>query len=168
MNLARRRWRNCDVALFAPFAYLGKVRSSLSNRRSSSKAFNHRMSMQPQAIPEEFTPSMTIPKFKSLIAAFVVLLAGSWSSLTADEQATLRAFLWPSEPPQDCPFEQSKELVGILFTGVHSDYEVADTWYPSWASDGNLYSPWTDGWAPRLDGGREWSASYGYLGHGDQ
>ena len=22
---------------------------------------------------------------------------------------------------------------------------TSDTWYPSWASDGNLYSPWTDG-----------------------
>jgi len=53
--------------------------------------------------------------------------------------------LWPSEPPEDIPFEQSKELVGILFTGVHSDYRAADTWYPSWASDDNLYSPWTDG-----------------------
>jgi hypothetical protein len=53
--------------------------------------------------------------------------------------------LWPSEPPEDIPFEQSRELVGILFTGVHSDYRAADTWYPSWASDDNLYSPWTDG-----------------------
>ncbi|MHC4084572.1 MAG: discoidin domain-containing protein [Planctomycetota bacterium] len=53
--------------------------------------------------------------------------------------------LWPSEPPEDIPFEQSKELSGILFTGVHSDYRIADTWYPSWASDDNLYSPWTDG-----------------------
>ena len=53
--------------------------------------------------------------------------------------------LWPSKPPEDIPFEQSKELVGILFTGVHSDYRMADTWYPSWASDDNLYSPWTDG-----------------------
>ena len=53
--------------------------------------------------------------------------------------------LWPSEPPEDIPFQQSKELIGILFTGIHSDYHVADTWYPSWASDDNLYSPWTDG-----------------------
>ncbi len=29
--------------------------------------------------------------------------------------------------------------------GFHSDYRFADTWYPSWAADGNLYSPWTDG-----------------------
>jgi len=56
-----------------------------------------------------------------------------------------QGFIWPSEPPADIPFERSKEIVGILFTGVHSDYRLADTWYPSWASDGNLYSPWTDG-----------------------
>lgn len=53
--------------------------------------------------------------------------------------------VWPSQPPKDCPFEPSKELVGVLFTGVHSDYRCGDTFYPSWASDGNLYSPWTDG-----------------------
>jgi hypothetical protein len=35
--------------------------------------------------------------------------------------------------------------VGIAFTGRHIGYAHADTWYPSWASDGNLYSPWTDG-----------------------
>ena len=56
-----------------------------------------------------------------------------------------RPMLWPSQPPGDIPFEQSAELAGILFTGVHSDYRAADTWYPSWASDDNLYSPWTDG-----------------------
>lgn len=54
-------------------------------------------------------------------------------------------FVWPSQPPADCPFEQSKDLAGVLFTGVHSDYHCGDTWYPSWASDDNLYSPWTDG-----------------------
>jgi hypothetical protein len=48
--------------------------------------------------------------------------------------------------------------------GVHSDYKFADTWYPSWAADGNLYSPWTDGRCPRLDGGREGSSSNGYKG----
>jgi len=54
-------------------------------------------------------------------------------------------FIWPSEPSDGIPFRQSKEFLGVLFTGKHSDYRVADTWYPSWASDGNLYSPWTDG-----------------------
>lgn len=57
----------------------------------------------------------------------------------------LRHQIWPSEPPKDCPFEQSKALAGIVFTGAHSDYRVGDTFYPSWASDGNQYSPFTDG-----------------------
>ncbi len=43
------------------------------------------------------------------------------------------------------PVEQSTEIANIGFTGKHANYTNADTWYPSWASDGNLYSPWTDG-----------------------
>jgi GH43 family beta-xylosidase len=54
-------------------------------------------------------------------------------------------FIWRSEPPPDCPFERSTELVGVEFLGRHSDYHLADTWYPSWAADGHLYSPFTDG-----------------------
>ncbi|MCU0963177.1 MAG: hypothetical protein MUF48_24045 [Pirellulaceae bacterium] len=54
-------------------------------------------------------------------------------------------FVWESQPPADCPFEKSTSLTAIEFLGVHSDYHVADTWYPSWASDGHLYSPFTDG-----------------------
>ena len=54
-------------------------------------------------------------------------------------------FAWPSEPPAGCPFPPSPTLRGIEFTGRHASYTNADTWYPSWASDGNLYSPWTDG-----------------------
>ncbi|MBI4580753.1 MAG: hypothetical protein HY718_13685 [Planctomycetes bacterium] len=53
--------------------------------------------------------------------------------------------VWPSQPPADCPFEPSKSLADILFTGRQSDYRCGDTWYPSWGADGNLYSPWTDG-----------------------
>lgn len=47
--------------------------------------------------------------------------------------------------PAGCPFPQSTSLSHIFFTGRHSDYRCGDTFYPSWASDGNLYSPWTDG-----------------------
>jgi hypothetical protein len=54
-------------------------------------------------------------------------------------------FRWKSEVPDGCPFELSRTLTGIYFTGRHSDYRCGDTFYPSWASDGNLYSPWTDG-----------------------
>lgn len=67
--------------------------------------------------------------------------------------------VWHSQPPADCPFDPSSDITGVAFTGRHSDYYFADTWYPSWAADGNLYSPWTDGSVPRLDGGRESSNS---------
>jgi len=53
--------------------------------------------------------------------------------------------VWISEPPPDCPFKQSDTIIGLGFTGRHREYTGADTWYPSWASDNNLYSPWTDG-----------------------
>jgi hypothetical protein len=53
--------------------------------------------------------------------------------------------VWPSRPPRGCPFPQSGEITGIGFMGQWRTYTHADTWYPSWASDGNLYSPWTDG-----------------------
>lgn len=55
------------------------------------------------------------------------------------------AFVWPSAPPPDCPFGPSTDISGIAFTGRHAEYTGADTWYPSWASDGKLYSPFTDG-----------------------
>ncbi|WP_148216318.1 DUF4185 domain-containing protein [Coraliomargarita akajimensis] len=56
-------------------------------------------------------------------------------------------FVWrsPSPIPEDCPFEQSPMANRIYFTGKFSNYWVGDTFYPSWASDGNLYSPFTDG-----------------------
>lgn len=53
--------------------------------------------------------------------------------------------IWNSRPPSDCPFPKSAALSGVAFTGRHSDYRCGDTWYPSWAADGHLYSPWTDG-----------------------
>ena len=52
---------------------------------------------------------------------------------------------WPSATPPTCPFKASGNLTGIEFTGRHAEYAQADTWYPSWAADDNLYSPWTDG-----------------------
>lgn len=52
---------------------------------------------------------------------------------------------WPSTRPADCPFENSKEMTGIAFTGRHGEYTGADTWYPTWAEDGNMYSGYTDG-----------------------
>lgn len=53
---------------------------------------------------------------------------------------------WPSEPPRHCPFPQSNSFRRIDFTGRHKEYAAADTWYPSWAEDGALYSTFADGW----------------------
>ena len=79
----------------------------------------------------------------------VSLVAGSMSASSAEpptEASPPSTFqFWPSRPPADCPFPKSEILVGIGFTGRHAAYTGADTWYPSWAADGNLYSPWTDG-----------------------
>lgn len=52
---------------------------------------------------------------------------------------------WPGKAPADCPFAPSSGLNGLGFTGRHAEYTNADTWYPSWAGDGKMYSPWTDG-----------------------
>ena len=63
----------------------------------------------------------------------------------AAEEAILQATVWPSDPPASCPFQKSTDITGIAFTGRHVRYANADTWYPSWAANGNMYSPWTDG-----------------------
>lgn len=73
------------------------------------------------------------------------LLPGQTTSQRVVDPPVRGFRVWPSTPPPDCPFPQSKDLTGILFTSVHSDYRCGDTFYPSWAADGNLYSPWTDG-----------------------
>lgn len=79
-----------------------------------------------------------------LCCLLVALLVGFTGCATGDTTSD-QGWVWPSVPPEDCPFAPSPDLTGIRFTGVHSDYHCGDTWYPSWASDGNLYSPWTDG-----------------------
>jgi hypothetical protein len=73
---------------------------------------------------------------KTLAAIFAVSL----SILPAQAE-----WLWPSEPPADCPAPKSEAATGIVFTGRHAEYTNADTWYPSWGADGRLYSPFTDG-----------------------
>ena len=80
-----------------------------------------------------------------LLGALVVSFGSAAAQQGAAQPHPSGRQVWPSQPPKDCPFEPSKELSGILFTGRHSDYHCGDTWYPSWASDDNQYSPWTDG-----------------------
>eukprot|EP00434_Breviolum_minutum_P017523 symbB.v1.2.015465.t1/scaffold1158.1/size134810/2 len=55
------------------------------------------------------------------------------------------ASVWPNQPPRDIPFERSTLFTAVDVTGKFATYEAADTWYPTWGSDGKLYSPWTDG-----------------------
>jgi hypothetical protein len=97
-----------------------------------------------------------------LLSAHVTAAPGD-ASPNKSEKATSpsgasKSFIWKSEVPADCPFEPSKSLTGVRFTGRHSDYRVGDTFYPSWASDGNMYSPWTDG---TTDGIESWSGRGG-------
>lgn len=61
---------------------------------------------------------------------------------------------WDQRAPREAPFQASQLIAGIRSTGSIATYTVADTWYPSWASDGNLYSPFTDGW---VHGFKAWS-----------
>jgi hypothetical protein len=69
-------------------------------------------------------------------------------------------FIWPSEIPEDCPFKQSEVFNAVKFLGIKSGYRYGDTWYPTWASNDTLYSPWTDGKTKRLDGYTDWSQSW--------
>ena len=62
-----------------------------------------------------------------------------------NSEHTKKSKIWPSQPPAGIPFAASSEVTGVAFTGRHAQYGHADTWYPSWATDGNLYSSWTDG-----------------------
>ena len=77
----------------------------------------------------------------------------------AAPSATATCKTWPDQAPADCPFPKSALFDGVAFTGRHAEYTSADTWYPSWAADGNLYSPFTDGAVDKVrshSGPRDW------------
>jgi hypothetical protein len=101
---------------------------------------------------------------------------GTWLAAASDlrQQSGLR--IWPSKPPEDCPFAPSSAIKGIGFTGRHAFYTSADTWYPSWASDDNLYSPFADGqvgnvkvsaFNPKLDPTYESTTGYARISGSD-
>jgi hypothetical protein len=79
---------------------------------------------------------------RRFVEAILVLLP---VIVTAHAEATSSFGLWPDTAPADCPFAKSQQFGGVELTGRHAEYTQADTWYPSWAADGNLYSPFTDG-----------------------
>ena len=54
-------------------------------------------------------------------------------------------WIWPRSLPAGCPVPLSTDLPGIAFVGRASTAHFADTFMPTWASDGAMYSPWQDG-----------------------
>lgn len=74
---------------------------------------------------------------------FAYLLILGTCLIHAQEKRNL--YFWETGGPEKIPFERSAELVDIGFTGRYMNYTGADTWYPTWAGDGHLYSPYTDG-----------------------
>ena len=58
---------------------------------------------------------------------------------------------WPNNtPPSSIPFSKSTDILGweYLNASIYNyggAFVAADTWYPTWSKDGNLYSPFTDG-----------------------
>jgi len=78
---------------------------------------------------------------QSAFAAAVILAVPALAT-ASDSSGGQR---WGTPPPPDCPFPASPEFSGVEFTGRYVRYLEADTWYPSWASDGKLYTPFCDG-----------------------
>jgi len=75
---------------------------------------------------------------------FLVLCGGE--SMSADSLDLPPHYtIWNDTPESACPFPPSTEFEGLGFSRKHAKYGGADTWFPSWAADGNLYSPFTDG-----------------------
>ena len=75
---------------------------------------------------------------------FISLIAVTTLSAIGENHTKDLIAAWKSKPPKDCPFAASVEIPSCEFTGRHANYSDADTWYPSWGADDQLYSPFTD------------------------
>jgi hypothetical protein len=95
----------------------------------------------------------------SVILLLTICISSYTNAQLKPDTLIYEPFIWKSEPPADFPIEPSKELTGIKFLGMKSGFHFGDTWYPTWADDGKMYSPWTDGSCWRLDGSSENSNS---------
>jgi hypothetical protein len=84
-----------------------------------------------------------------ILAAIVGCLAGCGSPVKQTDVPYVSKpwppQVWPSAVPEGCPFEPSRDIAAAAFTRNYVAYTDADTWYPSWALDGAMYSGWTDG-----------------------
>jgi hypothetical protein len=111
-------------------------------------------------------------KFTLKILASVLLVAGARGAEPKPFVAELKPeilkfepFTWTNAIPESCPFQRSKAFTDIRFLGVKSGFRYGDTWYPTWAENDILYSPWTDGKTKRLDGYTDWSQSWVHPEH---
>ena len=84
---------------------------------------------------------------KTSIPLVILLLVVSASPSHAQKHPSdpYPGFEWPNKIPSDCPFEPSDKFAGIYFTGENHSYARADNWVPTWAANGECYSPYTDG-----------------------
>lgn len=93
----------------------------------------------------------------TLICLILNMACRYTNAQTKPDTLRFEPFVWDSETPSDCPFKQSKEITGIKLLGFKSGFHYGDTWYPTWGSDDNLYSPWTDG---TTNGTMSWSSGF--------
>lgn len=91
------------------------------------------------------------------LTGFFLLFTGMLFSQTKPDTLRYTPFEWRSEAPPDSPFRLSEVYTGIRLLGLKSGFHCGDTWYPTWASDNNLYSPWTDG---TTNGINSWSSGF--------
>ena len=78
-----------------------------------------------------------------------------------DSYAPAPWVVWPNQPHADIPWPRSADLLDVEIEWGRNAVPPnigADTWYPSWASDGNLYSSFTDGTVAGVN-------SHSYSGH---
>ena len=104
---------------------------------------------------------------KQFLTLFILVPFCITSVYSQEAKRSYEPWIWPSDPPDNCPFQPSEDLIGVALTQNYRHYlrrggSYADTWYPSWAANDTLYSPWTDGACPRLDGTVDFSQS-GYV-----
>src|SRR5260221_14463302 len=78
--------------------------------------------------------------------------SASWLSLVASSPVgqvmNASPVVWPDATTADCPFPRSTRIKAeVRLTGRSAVVpgSGADTWYPSWASDGSMYSTFADG-----------------------
>jgi hypothetical protein len=61
-------------------------------------------------------------KILTFLLLFLTSKGKAQSELIKPDTLTYKPFTWISEPPTDCPFKQSKSLVGVHFLGIKSGF----------------------------------------------